>query len=163
MINQPQNPADKWADGILITLRATKELLALGIPMKPAKMSLSHCIYHYHTHRVGRHFDYISAEAKACCEVKCTNEHAIPVTIFMEQLLSSATTQEDVHRILEPMVVVKVTKEENRRLNAAGLRSRMPDGWDGDPSARHKAVGIQWLTREQVILRKTRRPNHVHV
>jgi len=37
-----------------------------------------------------------------------------------------------------------VTKDEHRRLNASGLRSKMPDDWDGENIwARYDAIGIE--------------------
>jgi len=39
--------------------------------------------------------------------------------------------------------VILVTKDEHRRLNASGLRSKMPEDWDGENIwARYEAVDI---------------------
>ena len=37
-----------------------------------------------------------------------------------------------------------VTKEEDKRINALGFRSKMPDGWDGNIFARYEAAGIEF-------------------
>lgn len=56
----------------------------------------------------------------------------------------SAPTEEDVRHVLDLCVGVVVTVEEDRALNAAGMRSRMPEGWDRrDVFARYRAVGIE--------------------
>lgn len=56
----------------------------------------------------------------------------------------SAPTEADVRGVLDLCIGVVVTVEEDRALNAAGLRSRMPEGWDGrDVLARYRAVGIE--------------------
>ncbi len=56
----------------------------------------------------------------------------------------SAPTEENVRRVLDLCVGVVVTAEEDRALNAAGMRSRMPEGWDGrDVFARYRAVRIE--------------------
>jgi hypothetical protein len=48
--------------------------------------------------------------------------------------------------VLPLCVGIVVTVEEDRSLNAAGIRSRMPEGWDGgDVVARYRAVGIEVL------------------
>jgi hypothetical protein len=42
-------------------------------------------------------------------------------------------------------VICVITKEEDKRLNASGLRSKMPDGWNdksGSVFARYQRVGI---------------------
>jgi hypothetical protein len=59
----------------------------------------------------------------------------------------TVVTPETVRPVLEKFdVCAIITAEEDARLNAAGLQSRMPDGWDEiDPLARYKAVGIELL------------------
>jgi hypothetical protein len=54
-------------------------------------------------------------------------------------------TSEAVRAVLERYgVTVLITLDEDRQLNKAGLRNRMPAEWDGsDPLARYKAVGIE--------------------
>lgn len=73
------------------------------------------------------------------------HEHSVPRRLLIAMLLElSAPTEDDVRRVLNLRVGVVVTFEEDRALNAAGLRSRMPDGWEGrDVFARYRAVGIE--------------------
>ena len=61
-------------------------------------------------------------------------------------LMDMSTINKDkIRNILEKYFhVLLVTKEEHRRLNASGLRSKMPDDWDGENIwARYDAIGIE--------------------
>jgi len=72
-------------------------------------------------------------------------DHAIPFRYIEAELLDLAeVTPQAVADVLEKKCVVAlITTEEDRKLNAAGLSSKMPENWDGlDPLARYKAVGI---------------------
>lgn len=73
------------------------------------------------------------------------HEHSVPRRLLITMLLElSAPTEEDVRRVLDLCVGVVVTVEEDHALNTAGMRSRMPEGWDGrDVFARYRAVGIE--------------------
>ena len=75
-------------------------------------------------------------------------DHAVPFNYLQDELLGiSEVTARAVRDVLNRHgVTVLITKEEDRRLNQAGLRSRMPDDWDGsDRLARYKAAGIKIL------------------
>ena len=56
-----------------------------------------------------------------------------------------AETASDMQAVIDAYAVVVITREENMRLNAAGLWSGMPDGWKSgdDPQARWNTVGIE--------------------
>jgi hypothetical protein len=73
------------------------------------------------------------------------HEHSVPRRLLITMLLEmSAPTEAAVRCILDLCVGVVVTVEEDRALNAVGMRSRMPEGWDGrDVFARYRAVGIE--------------------
>lgn len=59
-------------------------------------------------------------------------------------LTDPAPSEADVRRILDLCVGAVVTVEEDQALNAAGLRARMPSGWDGqDVFARYRAAGVE--------------------
>jgi len=54
-------------------------------------------------------------------------------------------TNDNILKMLKKYYVIcAITKEEDKKLNAAGLRSKMPDGWKEDDSvfARYEEVGI---------------------
>jgi len=73
-------------------------------------------------------------------------EHVVPQMWFVNQLMDRDTIdKEEIRELLEKYFnVLLVTKEEDVKLTKAGLRSKMPEGWDGkDPWARHKKVGIE--------------------
>lgn len=73
-------------------------------------------------------------------------EHAIPYRYELEALLALAeVTPETVRPVLDKFDVhAIITKAEHDQLSAAGLNSKMPDGWDGaDALARYNAVGIE--------------------
>ena len=57
------------------------------------------------------------------------------------EILTEATVIEFLSKCF---AVILVTHEEHVKLNASGLRSTMPHGWDGsDIFARYAAVGIK--------------------
>ena len=77
---------------------------------------------------------------------ECEVEHVIPQMYIVNMLMDMSTINKDkIRNILEKYFhVLLVTKEEHRRLNASGLRSKMPDDWDGENIwARYDAVGIE--------------------
>jgi hypothetical protein len=74
-------------------------------------------------------------------------EHVVPHSIVMEKLLSiDPLTNENILKVLRKFYIIcAITKEEDRLLNAAKLKSKMPDGWNeetGSFFARYEAVGI---------------------
>ena len=65
----------------------------------------------------------------------------------MEKLFSlSPVTNESIMGVLSKFYIIcRITKEQDKQLNAAGLRSKMPMGWNEDEDsvfARYEAVGI---------------------
>ena len=77
---------------------------------------------------------------------ECEVEHVIPQMYIVNMLMDMSTINKDkIRNILEKYFhVLLVTKEEHRRLNASGFRSKMPDDWDGENIwARYDAVGIE--------------------
>ena len=74
-------------------------------------------------------------------------DHAIPMRVVIEMLLSSWPDKKAVEQILMSQVRgVLITKKEHERLREEKLASRMPDDWDGkDWTARYKKLGIEVL------------------
>ena len=73
------------------------------------------------------------------------HEHLVPRKVLIRRMHSLENPDvETVYAILDSMCVgVVVTVEEDRILSQAGLRSKMPDEWNGvDAWARHKAVNL---------------------
>jgi hypothetical protein len=73
-------------------------------------------------------------------------EHAVPAGVLRAELLGASG---DDQRVLEILMgagpVAVLLRTEDERLRAAGLGSRMPEGWrvGDDPLARYHAVGIR--------------------
>ena len=72
-----------------------------------------------------------------------TVDHAIPVKVLFD-LFWRAETPGDMEKVTDAYWVAVITKDENDRLNAAGLKQRMPKGWQlgDDPRARWNEVNI---------------------
>ena len=76
---------------------------------------------------------------------ECEVEHVVPQMYIVNMLMDMHTVnRNNVKLILEKYFhVLLVTKEEHQKLNASGLRSTMPEDWDGENIwARYEAVGI---------------------
>ena len=73
-----------------------------------------------------------------------TVEHAIPVNVLFA-LFWDAETPDDMQAIIDAYAVAVVTKEEDERLNATGLRKAMPLGWrlGDDPLKRWNKAKIE--------------------
>jgi len=80
---------------------------------------------------------------------RLTHEHTIPLSLLAEKVLNLESN--DRAAIREVFSVhcraALVTKEEDRKLNSAKLRSAMPSNWvfGGDMLARYSAVEIELL------------------
>jgi hypothetical protein len=100
-------------------------------------------------------FDYLnlctSSEAKDLKQ-NFIHEHVIPHAIVMAKLLElDPLTDENMMAILNKFYYIcKITKEEDKRLSAAGFKQKMPPGWDGESCSvfaryEHAKVGISIL------------------
>lgn len=73
-------------------------------------------------------------------------DHAIPIAITLRRIVDCFDDREAISEIAEAgQVMVWITKDEDARLNAAGLRRRMPEGWlpGGSVFARYDTAGIE--------------------
>ena len=76
----------------------------------------------------------------------CDVEHVVPQMEIVNMLMDmDPLNKVEVEKILKNYFrVLLVTKEEHSKLNASGLRSKMPKNWDKkDVWARYKLVGIE--------------------
>lgn len=76
----------------------------------------------------------------------CEVEHVIPQMEIVNMLMDmNPLSKKAVEELLSNYFrVLLVTKDEHQRLNASGLRSKMPQNWDRkDVWARYKIVGIE--------------------
>ncbi|RUO22605.1 hypothetical protein CWE08_05375 [Aliidiomarina iranensis] len=90
---------------------------------------------------------YISDNAKGMKRKDVIHEHVIPDSPVMSKLLAlDPLSKESILDIIKRYYVICViTKEEDRLLNAAGLRSKMPEGWSDISDsvfARYQKVGL---------------------
>jgi hypothetical protein len=73
-------------------------------------------------------------------------DHAVPVAVLRDILFEEQPNSVEEVRafLLEHYCFGIITEDEDRKLNAAGLRSRMPEGWTtaDQPFARYEKVGI---------------------
>lgn len=88
-----------------------------------------------------------SREAKGLKRKDVIHEHVVPHSFLMNKLLTlEPLTNENILSILKRYYVIcAITKGEDKLLTAAGLRSKMPDGWDelnDSIYARYEKVGI---------------------
>ncbi len=77
---------------------------------------------------------------------ECIVEHAVPQMEIVNWLMDmKPLNNEGIEKILKKYFRVSlVTKKEHERLNASGLRYKMPQNWDKkDVWARYKEVGIE--------------------
>lgn len=91
---------------------------------------------------------HISEKAKKLKRKDVIHEHVIPHAIVMKKLLSldQPTTDEILLIIKNYYFLCLITKDEDELLTAAGLRSKMPQGWDEGKNsvfARYEKVGIK--------------------
>lgn len=73
-------------------------------------------------------------------------EHVVPQMEIVNMLMDmKSLDKKSVESVLKTYFhVLLVTKDEHRKLNASGLRSKMPNDWDGvNVWARYRAVGIE--------------------
>lgn len=77
--------------------------------------------------------------------IHCDVEHAVPQMVIVNMLMDMETIEKPIVLALlrKYFRVLVVTKEEHKKLNASGLRSKMPNNWDrNDVWARYRSVGI---------------------
>lgn len=97
---------------------------------------------------MGAHF--VSAEAMrviaGLSSEALVRDHAIPVRVLRDLLMNAhAPTIQLINGYMQDFYRLGIiTRSEDQRLNAAGLRSTMPEGWTGrcSPFARYDVVGI---------------------
>lgn len=91
----------------------------------------------------------ISAQYPKELSRRLTHEHTIPLKLLAERVFSLETSDKiAIREIFDCFChAALITKEEDRRLNSAKLRSAMPSGWrfGDDLLARYTAIGIDLL------------------
>ncbi|QBZ83030.1 hypothetical protein GHNINEIG_01071 [Hydrogenovibrio crunogenus] len=91
-----------------------------------------------------------SIKANGLKRKEVTHEHVVPHFFIMNKLLNlDSLTDQNILAVLNKFYIIcQITKDEDKYLNAAGLRSKMPDGWNEKTDsvfARYENVGIEIL------------------
>lgn len=96
-----------------------------------------------------------SIEAKDPKRKDVIHEHVIPHIIVMNRLLKlDSLTDDNIMEVLKKYYIIcKITKEEDRRLNAAGLKKKMPPEWNEEEGCgfaryKHHEVNIEILNSQ---------------
>jgi hypothetical protein len=91
----------------------------------------------------------VSAQFPAELSRRLTHEHTVPLRLLAEKVLGlEAGDREAIRETFATYCrAAIVTREEDRKLNGAKLRSAMPSAWSfgEDILARYRAVGIELL------------------
>lgn len=79
------------------------------------------------------------------------HEHLVPKKILIKHLINLKSPQSnEIYNFLEKYCIgVVVTKEEDKKINEAGLKSTMPENWDNvDPWSRYEACDISPIKQQ---------------
>jgi hypothetical protein len=143
-------------------VRYCQRVAGMGMPPSCYSKALREPIYYlWDSRERGSKDDRAKFRSRAAVGLKrgggkLQTDHAIPFKYLQVNLLAlTDVTADSVRAALEKLekftITVLITEEENRRLNARGYRSAMPDDWDGiDPLARYKAVGIEVIENTNI-------------
>jgi hypothetical protein len=134
-------------------VRYCQRVAKMGMPVAGYDKTPREAIYYAWTSRLGPKSKSARYRSRAAVGLKWGSreiryDHAIPYRYELNALMAlPVVTPETVRPILEKFdVCAIITAEEDARLSAAGLQSKMPGSWDGaDSLARYKAVGIEIL------------------
>lgn len=139
-------------DFILFALHQTHAAIAYEFKKNECRRNLNIALHQYWQNKeMGLHSTSQRHKIPMSMQAKSTNEktqveHVVPLKVIVDLLLDlEQPTKETVGTLLSNFYrVCLVTVEEHKRLTDAGLRSKMPDDWDGkDPYARYRVVGIE--------------------
>ena len=84
--------------------------------------------------------------SKAACAPNAKErwEHAVPLRVLFDKMVACDTPDEMIAVLEKFFHCAVISAEEDTRMNALGLRSKMPDGHEDDPQSRYRAAGIQF-------------------
>jgi hypothetical protein len=104
----------------------------------------------YALDQVRNDYFYVSKKAEEPNEnYETVNDHVIPHVIILEKLLAlNPVSIEGITDIIDRYYMIcTITRDENKKLNDAGLKSKMPVGWEDvgviRRFARYEHVGIE--------------------
>ena len=135
---------------ILFAVKQAKEAEAFGFTRNHCSRNLKTALDHHwqrKTLRLGQKARISRSKAALNLPLsECVVEHVVPKMAIVNRLMDMKplTTIAITKLLTSHFMVMLVTHEEHVRLNASGLRSTMPNEWDGsDIFARYAAVGIE--------------------
>lgn len=141
------------AEFVIFAVRQAHEAEAFGFTRNECCRNLKVALHQYWQHKtLGLHGQSSKSKiprSKAAALrplSECVAEHAVPQMAIVNWLMDlNPITEEAVTTLLRKyFTVMLVTKEEDIRLNASGLRSTMPPEWDrANVYARYEVVGIE--------------------
>lgn len=138
-------------------IRYCKTVKEMGMPASCYSKALREPIHFLWERRSSSKFEAASYASRAALDAKESGEkiiydHAIPF-IYLQSILldfNSPSLQTIKGILLDYSVITLITKSEDNKLNRVGLRSKMPQDWDGkNPLARYASVEIEILKIER--------------
>lgn len=138
-------------DAICLTVQYCRKCKELNLPVSYFSTALRYAQDHWRHQRCGssskdKTAQYRSENAKGKrWRDGLVYDHAIPFICMLNAMLELPdVTPDSVRAVLEKYdVMVLITREEDARLNASGLKKDMPDDWDHvDSLARYEKAGI---------------------
>ena len=140
-------------DYIIFAVKQAKEAEKFGFTRNHCCRNLKMALQQYWQNKTLRQHPQIhrteiprSKEAVGRDLRECNVEHVVPQMLIVNWLMDMPPlTKDKVGALLKKYFrVLLITKDEHARLNASGLRSKMPENWDEeDVWARYRAVGIE--------------------
>ncbi len=147
-----QEQESQALDLIIEAINYCKKVRDLGMPKSCYAKTLREPIF-FLWEKKPKISKYESSTYKSAASVAATKgprslvyDHSIPFNYTLERLIGLPDVNQQTVRacLSECLITCTITKEEDERLNRAGLRHKMPDDWDGvNPLARYQAVNIQ--------------------
>jgi hypothetical protein len=141
-------------DALCLTVRYCRKCDELNLPVRYFSTALRYAQDHWRHQRRGnsskdKTAQYRSENTKGKrWRDGLVFDHAIPFRYMLDAMLALPdVTPNSVRAVLEKFdVMVLITKKEDARLNASGLRQKMPVNWDGNnPLARYEAVHMELI------------------
>lgn len=96
---------------------------------------------------VSIHF-YCSQNAAGRGRRDVIHDHVVPHAIVMTKLLALSTvTNDNLDQVISRyLAICAITREEDHRLSAAGLRTKMPHGWDENAGDVFRVITLSELS-----------------
>ena len=145
----------RWISAVA-TLLTIADAYKTGLIDKPmARKTINNILRCYgHYIQSSRIPDLVSRYAQGNPKLKTVREHAVPVKVVAEHILSMQSadlnpTDENINNlaieIQDCIIVVRITKDEDACLSRLGLTEKMPKGWQWGDSyrARYDEAGIE--------------------